>query len=85
MASQVTRFDNFRFLSVGCIKDLVYQTKVQDVVELHCRITAACDTVTPVTLGERWSIVSTFVGPPRAHKWRSIEERQKLANLRILQ
>jgi hypothetical protein len=32
------------------MKDLVHQTKVQDVAELSLRITAACETVTPVML-----------------------------------
>jgi hypothetical protein len=34
------------FFLWGYIKDLVYQTKVQDVAELRRRITAACETVT---------------------------------------
>jgi hypothetical protein len=38
------------FFLWGYIKDLVYQTKVQGVAELHCRITAACETVTPAML-----------------------------------
>jgi hypothetical protein len=54
MTSHVTRFDPFRFISMGYIKDLVYQTKVQDVAELRRRITAACETVTPVMLQNTW-------------------------------
>jgi hypothetical protein len=59
-AYQVTRFDPFTFLcmgehkehffSWGYIKNLLYQTKVQDVDELRCQITAACETVKPVVL-----------------------------------
>jgi hypothetical protein len=50
MTSQVTRFDPFIFISMGYIKHLVYQTKVQDVAELRCRITAACETATTMML-----------------------------------
>jgi hypothetical protein len=35
----------------------VYQTKVQDVDELHCQITVACETVTPVMLQNTWQEV----------------------------
>jgi hypothetical protein len=38
------------------IQDLVYQTKVQDVDELY-RITANCETVTPVMLQNTWWVV----------------------------
>jgi hypothetical protein len=38
----------------GHIKDLVYQTEVQDVNELCCQITAACETFTPVVLQNTW-------------------------------
>jgi hypothetical protein len=42
------------FFQWGYIKDLVYQTKVQDVVELYRQITAAYETVTPVMLQNTW-------------------------------
>jgi hypothetical protein len=54
VAPQVTRFDPFRFFLCGYTKDLAYQTKVQDVDKMHRRITAACDTVTPVMLQNTW-------------------------------
>lgn len=46
MASQAIRFYPFRFLSMGHLKELVYQTKVQNVDGLHRRVTAACEAVT---------------------------------------
>jgi hypothetical protein len=42
------------FFLWGYTKDVVYQTKVQDLDELRCRITAACETVTPVMLQNTW-------------------------------
>jgi hypothetical protein len=45
------------------------------------RITVACETVIPVMLqilGQKSSIVWKFVGPPRAHMWRSTEDHQNL-------
>jgi hypothetical protein len=42
------------FFIWGYIKDLVYQTKVEDVAELCRRIAAACETITPVMLQNTW-------------------------------
>jgi hypothetical protein len=50
MTCQVTRFDPFRFLCMGYVKDVLYQMMVQDVCELHCHTSAGCETVTPVML-----------------------------------
>jgi hypothetical protein len=38
-----------------------------------------CFTGDAVNTWQRWSIVSTFFGPLRAHTWRSTEERQKVS------
>jgi hypothetical protein len=54
MAYQVTRLDLFRLLSMGYIKDLVCQAKVQDADELRGRVNAACETVIPAMLQNTW-------------------------------
>jgi hypothetical protein len=56
------------FFLWGYIKDLVYQTKVQDVAELHHQITAACETVTPVMLQNTWREVEYRLDICRATK-----------------
>jgi hypothetical protein len=60
VVSQVTGFDPFRFFLWEYIKNLVYQTKEQDMDELHRRIPAACETVTPVMLQNAWSEVEYY-------------------------
>jgi hypothetical protein len=55
------------FFLWGYIKDLVYQTKVQDVAELRRRITAACETVTPVMLQEVEYHLNIFWATKGAH------------------
>jgi hypothetical protein len=54
VACQVTKFDPFRFLFMGYVKDSVYQMKVQEVGGLHHQIAAACDVVTQVILQNTW-------------------------------
>jgi hypothetical protein len=83
-----SRSSPFRFLSMGLHKRLGVPNK-----GARCGRTASpnncslwdCYQWCCKTLGERWSIVSTFVRPPRAHTWRSTEEHKKLASLCILQ
>jgi hypothetical protein len=50
MTCQLTDLTPLDFFLWGYIKDLLYQMMVQDVGELHCHISAACETVTPVML-----------------------------------
>jgi hypothetical protein len=74
--------------SKGYIKDLVYQTKVQDVDILHWQLTTVCDTVTTLmlqTLGMWWSGVWMFAGPPREQIRRSTEEHHNLSIFCIFQ
>jgi hypothetical protein len=61
------------FFLWGYIKDLVYQTKVQDVAKLHRRITAVCETVTPVMLQNTWQDVEYHLNICRATKGTHVE------------
>jgi hypothetical protein len=59
----------------------VYQTKVQDVDELCRRITAACETVTPLMLQNTWPEVEhrlDICWAPWADMWRSAEEHKNM-------
>jgi hypothetical protein len=55
------------------MKDLVYQTKVQDVAKLRRRKTSACETVTPVTLYNTWREVEYRLDIYRATKGTQVE------------
>jgi hypothetical protein len=61
------------FFLWGYIKDLVYQTKVRDVAKLRDRITAACETVTPVMLQNTWREVEYRFDICRATKGAHVE------------
>jgi hypothetical protein len=79
MASQVARSTALDLLLWPQIKDLVGQTKVQDVDKLHRVITAACESVSPMilqALEERWSVIWTIFGSPEGNMCRYTEERQ---------
>jgi hypothetical protein len=54
MASQVNRYDPFRFLSMGVYKRLGVLNKGARCGQTACRITAACEAVTPVILQNTW-------------------------------
>ena len=45
------------FFYWGYIKDIVYSTPVADLEDLSRRIVAACSTVTPEMLGNRWRVL----------------------------
>jgi hypothetical protein len=61
------------FFLWGYTKDVVYQTKVQDLDELRCRITAACETVTPVMLQNTWRETECRLDICRATRGKHVE------------
>jgi hypothetical protein len=81
----VTRFDPFRFLSMGVHKGLGVPKMWANCIAIKLHFVRQLHQWRCKTLGERRSIGWTSVGPPKAHMCRSTEGHQNLGIFWIFQ